>query len=146
MAKYDEPLLALGLLGGWGLTFEVLQNFINSSVLLISNSVVWFILSATCFYLYRQKKIYIIPTQKGKDEIVIKKSSFFYGIFLALVLTESILALVVGVLSWQTVMINGFLLFTLVDFVSIVLLVVGIVLMVSFIVILRKRLKQEKIT
>jgi hypothetical protein len=141
MTKYDKPLLALGLFGGWGLTFEVFQNFFDKTALIICSSIVWLILSGACFY-------FIMIPQNGlsfwrKNKLGLSRSNLLYRMFLVLSIVEAVSSIAFGIFNWQTVVIDGFVLFTLIDFVSVLLISVGIV-MLFFVLLVWSVIKPQK--
>ena len=115
----------------------------KKNTLIICDSIVWVILSVACFYfvISNPRKNGILKWNKNK--IKIEKFKFLYGSFLVAMLVESIFAIIVGVISWQTVILGGFVLFTLVDFVSVMLILVG-VLMILFVIAVWSRLRPRK--
>jgi len=143
LTKYDKPLLALGLFGGWGLTFEVLQDFIDKTSLLIYTSVVWLILSIACFYIVMGNPSKNSVFKSTTNRIKFPKAHPIYKIFLVIALIEAFSSIAFGIISWQTVVIGGFVLFTLVDFVSVLLISVGMV-MLFFVIAVWSIIKPQK--
>lgn len=153
MAEHDTILVVLTLFGSWILVFASFRDMVPESsmvLFLIADSIGWAILGGAYFYWkHRQKQqIAIIPAipspdtkaqQKDSDTIILKKSSIIYGVLLLVMLFEGVVSVLLGVFTWQVAIINGVILFTFSDFVSTLLMVIGIILLVGFIRIYRLR-------